>query len=86
MVNQASIQIAYSFFHQKLRVYEHSSIDWQRDDIEVAIADFVAQMNPELYRLLAHDRRDYLLAHERFEADLKDALCQCTKLLNNNLL
>ncbi|MBR1480727.1 MAG: hypothetical protein IJ609_02210 [Paludibacteraceae bacterium] len=80
MVSRPSIEIAYSFFHQKLRVYEHSALDWQRDDIEVAIADFVAQMNGELYRLLAHGRADYLLDHERFADNLRDAVRQLESL------
>lgn len=68
------IDIAYCFLHQKQQVYLHSRMDWQRDDIEMAVADYVRQMNKELYILLSADLPDFLLAHSRFEADLSHAL------------
>ena len=80
-VAKSALQIAYAFFHQKLQVYAHSTMAWQRDDIEVAIADYVGQMNKELYRLLAGGRQDYLITHSRFEEDLRTAVEQLEKLL-----
>lgn len=80
-VAKSALQIAYSFFHQKLQVYAHSTMAWQRDDIEVAIADYAAQMNPELYRSLAGGRQDFLISHSRFEEDLEAAVGQLEKLL-----
>lgn len=44
-----SIESAYCFFHQKLRVYEFSRSQTQRDDIEYAISQYVDGMNPALY-------------------------------------
>ena len=76
MLSKQTIDIAYCFFHQKLRVYEHSLLDWQRDDIEVAISDYVSQMNQELYLSLANGNPDYLLSHPRFLADLTDAVAR----------
>lgn len=74
MATRDSIETAYSFFHQKLRVYEHSTIAWQRDDIEWAIGDYVCSMNPDLYSSLAHGRADFLRDHEQFEGDLRRAV------------
>ena len=36
-----SVESAYCFFHQKLRVYEYSTSPTQRDDIEYAISQYV---------------------------------------------
>lgn len=74
MATRDSIETAYSFFHQKLRVYEHSTLAWQRDDIEWAIGDYVSSMNPDLFASLAHGRADFLRDHEQFETDLRQAV------------
>ncbi len=74
MISKDSIESAYSFFHQKLRVYQHSTLPWQRDDIEYAIAQYVEGMSPDLYRALAQGRDGYLCGHGRFAADLADAV------------
>lgn len=74
MISQESIDIAYSFFHQKERIYRFSTLAWQRDDIEYAIDDYVSQMNPELYALIADGRTDYLRDHTRFAEDMADAV------------
>ena len=37
MITKDSIETAYSFLHQKRNVYIHSTLDWQKDDIEYAI-------------------------------------------------
>ena len=48
MIAKEAIEIAYSFLHQKRNVYIHSSLDWQKDDIEYAIASYVDDMSEEL--------------------------------------
>ena len=53
MITKDSIETAYSFLHQKRNVYIHSSLDWQKDDIEYAIASFVDDMSQELYDSIA---------------------------------
>ena len=63
MITRAGIETAYCFLHQKERVYAHSTMDWQRDDIEYAISSFADDMNPELYSLLADGRTDFLRSH-----------------------
>ncbi|MBQ8047977.1 MAG: hypothetical protein IJ196_08660 [Prevotella sp.] len=81
MTTRDSIETAYSFFHQKLRIYIHSTLDWQRDDIEQAIASYTDGMSPELYARLAHGRQDFLRDHSRFADDLSLAVSELESLL-----
>ena len=81
MINKYNIETAYSFLHQKMRVYVHSSIDWQRDDIEIAISSYIDEMNPELYELISCNHYDYLRCHEQFEREICDAVAKLEKLL-----
>ena len=81
MITKDSIETAYSFLHQKQRIYVHSSLDWQRDDIEVAIADFSEDMNPELYEVISDGRDDFLRDHQRFEEDITKAVEILEKML-----
>lgn len=67
------VESAYCFIHQKLRVYEFSTNPTQRDDIEYAIGQYVEGMNPQLYRLLAEGRQEFLLDHTKFEEDMREA-------------
>lgn len=53
MITKETIEIAYSFLHQKRNVYIHSSLDWQKDDIEYAIASYVDEMSDELLRTIS---------------------------------
>lgn len=46
MITRESIQCAYSFFHQKERIYRYSTMPWQRDDIEYAIDDYSIRCRP----------------------------------------
>ena len=58
MITKDSIETAYSFLHQKQRIYvlaslrwqaskarAHSTLDWQKDDIEIAISDYANDMS-----------------------------------------
>ena len=76
-----SIESAYCFFHQKLRVYEYSTSPTQRDDIEYAISQYVDGMNPALYQLLAKGTPHYLLDHTTFEHDMRHAINQLDGML-----
>ena len=69
-----SIESAYCFFHQKLRVYEFSHRHTQRDNIEYAISQYVDGMTPALYQLLANGTPYYLLDHTAFEQDMHHAI------------
>jgi len=74
MINKHAIDSAYAFFHQKQRIYQYSTLDWQKDDIEYAIEDYVSQMDAELYNLLAEGRHDFLRCHSTFSPDIQKAL------------
>jgi len=80
-ISTQSIETAYCFLHQKLRVYQYSNMDWQKDDIEYAISSYVDLMPAALYTLLADDRPDFLLDHRRFESDMVHAVTKLEKLL-----
>ena len=74
MITKDSIETAYSFLHQKRNVYIHSTLDWQRDDIEMAIASFTDDMSPELYDAVSGGRADFLRDHKRFQEDITQAV------------
>ena len=73
-ITTASIETAYSFLHQKRNVYVHSTLAWQRDDIECAIAAYADAMSDKLLSTLSNGRTDYLRDHCRFEADITHAV------------
>ena len=70
MITRDSIETAYSFLHQKRNVYIHSSLDWQKDDIEYAVASYVDDMSQELYEAISNGRADFLRDHKRFQEDI----------------
>lgn len=80
-IPREAIETAYSFFHQKWRVYQYSTLDWQRDDIECAIANYVQQMNTELRQYLADGRTDYLCHHATFASELEEAVGRMEQML-----
>ena len=83
MITKDSIEAAYCFFHQKRRIYIHSNMDWQKDDIEYAIAQYVEGMNAELYATLATGNTEYLISHSNFEHDLADAERQLEQIMSS---
>ena len=70
MITKDSIETAYSFLHQKRNIYIHSTLDWQRDDIELAIGSYVDDMSLELYEAISDGRADFLRDHKRFGEDI----------------
>ncbi|MCR4853262.1 MAG: hypothetical protein K5893_06715 [Prevotella sp.] len=74
MMTRYSIETAYSFLHQKRNVFVHSSLEWQREDIEYAIGSYVDDMSPELYDVLSEGRMDFLRNHKRFQEDITQAV------------
>ena len=74
MITCDSIETAYSFLHQKRNVYIHSTLDWQKDDIEYAIATYVDDMSKELYEAISDGRADFLRDHKRFGDDITQAV------------
>ena len=81
MITKDSIETAYSFLHQKQNVYLHSTLDWQKDDIEYAISSYVDDMSPELYEVLSAGRTDFLRDHKRFGEDIMSAVQQLEAML-----
>ena len=74
MITKDSIETAYSFLHQKQRIYIHSTLDWQKDDIELAISDYANDMSRELYDVISGGRADFLRDHRRFQKDITEAV------------
>lgn len=81
MITRDSIETAYSFLHQKRNVYIHSSLDWQRDDIEYAIASYVDDMSRDLYETISDGRTDFLRDHKRFQEDITNAVERLESML-----
>ena len=94
MITKDSIETAYSFLHQKRRstsgrllptgrknVYIHSSLNWQRDDIEIAIASYADEMSQELLDVISGGRADFLRDHKRFPEDITQAVERLESML-----
>ena len=81
MITKDSIETAYSFLHQKQRIYIHSTLDWQQDDIELAISDYANDMSQELYAAISGGRPDFLRDHKRFQEDITKAVEILEKML-----
>ena len=82
MITKDCIETAYSFLHQKRNVYIHSTLDWQKDDIELAIGSYVDDMSTELYEAISDGRADFLRDHRRFSEDITLAVCTLEKMLS----
>ena len=81
MITKDSIETAYSFLHQKRNVYILSSLEWQKDDIELAIGSYVNDMSQELYEVISDGRADFLRDHKRFGEDITKAVERLEKML-----
>ena len=81
MITKDSIETAYSFMHQKYRIYIYSTLDWQKDDIEIAIGGYVNDMSKELYDAISGGREDFLRDHKRFRDDITMAVEKLEKML-----
>ena len=81
MITRDSIETAYSFLHQKRNIYIHSTLDWQRDDIELAIGSYVNDMSLELYEAISDGRADFLRDHKRFTEDITQAVERLENML-----
>ena len=80
MITKDSIETAYSFMHQKRNIYIHSTLDWQKDDIELAIGSYVDDMSQELYEAMSEGRADFLRDHKRFGEDITKAVERLEKM------
>lgn len=83
MISRDSIETAYCFFHQKERVYAHSTMEWQKDDIEYAISSYADGMDKTLYEQLSGGNDEYLHNHSTFHSDLLSAIEKLEELLTH---
>jgi hypothetical protein len=81
MITKDSVETAYSFLHQKQRIYVHSTLNWQKDDIEIAIASYADDMSRELYDAISGGRADFLRDHKRFLEDITQAVERLENML-----
>lgn len=80
MITKDSIETAYSFLHQKGNVYIHSTMEWQREDIEYAVGSYADDMSPELYAVISCGRQDFLRDHSRFQEDITQAVNELERI------
>ena len=83
MITKEAIEIAYSFLHQKRNVDIHSSLDWQKDDIEYAIASYVDEMSEELLSAISDGKTDFLKEYTRFKEDITTAVNTLERMLES---
>ena len=76
-----AIEQAYAFFHQKLKVYEHSTSEKEMDHIEDCIANYANTMSPQLFAELSNGNAAFLHEHTTFQDDLKKAVYMMEKWL-----
>ena len=76
-----AIEQAYAFFHQKLKVYEHSTSEKEMDHIEDTIAAYSNSMSKELVEELSNGNAAFLHEHTTFQEDLTKAVRIMTKWL-----
>ena len=81
MITRDSIETAYSFLHQKQRIYVHSTLDWQKDDIEIAIASYVDEMSQELLDVISCGITVFMRDHQRFQEDITKAVERLEEML-----
>ena len=81
MITQDAIETAYCFFHQKERVYAHSTMEWQKDDIEYAISEYVDGMNKELYEVLSEGNGTFLHENGSFHNELLKAIEKLDRMM-----
>lgn len=65
-----TIEQAYAFFHQKLKVYEHSTSEREMDHIEDTISEYADAMSSALFSELSAGNPAFLHEHTTFKEDL----------------
>ena len=58
-----------------------SIFNWQKDDIEYAIASYADDMSRELYDAINGGRADFLRYHKRFPEDITQAVERLENML-----
>jgi len=77
-----AVEQAYAFFHQKYRVYEFSSSEMEKDNIEYAISSYAEGMSRELYDFLSQGREGFLYEHVSFAEDIRSAISVMEDILS----
>ena len=77
-----AIEQAYAFFHQKLKVYEHSTSELEMDHIEDTIADYANSMSKDLFNELSQGNPAFLHEHSTFQEDLTNAVLMMESLIS----
>ena len=78
-----AIEQAYAFFHQKLKVYEHSTSEKEMDHIEDCIANYANSMSKELFDDLSGGNPAFLHEHTAFQEDIRRAVSKMEEMLNS---
>ena len=84
MIDRNAIEQAFAFFHQKLKVYEHSPSEQERDHIEDVIARYADSMSPTLFSQLSNGHPSFLHEHLTFQQDLTKAVNTMEQWLNGD--
>ncbi|MCQ2606120.1 MAG: hypothetical protein MJ204_06220 [Bacteroidales bacterium] len=83
MITKDCIESAYCFCHQKWNIYSKSTMDWQKDDIEYAIASYVDGMDTELYAYLSAGNTEFLRDHTNFASDIQRAIVLLEQMMES---
>ena len=78
------IEQAYAFFHQKLKVYEHSTSEKEMDHIEDCIANYANSMSPEFFAELSNGNEAFLHEHSSFLDDIRRAVDEMERWLRSS--
>lgn len=82
MIERSVIEQAYAFFHQKLKVYEHSTSEREMDHIEGTISAYADTMSLVLFEALSGGNKAFLHEHISFHEDLRSAVTFMENQLN----
>ena len=62
-ITKDSIEQTYCLLHQKWRIYLHSTMEWQKDDIEYAVAQYVEHEQGTIHSIVCRQRQVSAVAH-----------------------
>ena len=79
-----SLEQAYAFFHQKEKVYAHSTSEREMDHIEDVISSYVNSMSPSLYEEISGGDKTFLMEHPNFAEQLRIAVSRMERMLEEN--
>ncbi|MBQ8070717.1 MAG: hypothetical protein IJ202_07700 [Bacteroidales bacterium] len=80
-VDRYALEQAYAFFHQKEKVYVHSTSEREKDHIEDSISSYVNSMSAVLYSVLSQGNQSFLREHSTFPEDLRRSVSLMEEML-----